>query len=283
MRKNIIALVTLIGGVLYASIGIKIIIFAINYRQIPLDKYWFSLSILVVVLYVSGIYISATLFQLYSKRELAIVPSALTLGSIIGFGLGYSIVMRLSRPILDMFPLLYKWLNYRSFDSDLRYVLGISLLFSLLGISAACAFEFSKSTFLPHPLFKISIVISINLILYFVLAVSTSFPGVNAPIEIRQKWAYREFVNYGNVVRDIGKCNVIRDKVGKIKFVAPTKGRNIHTSEGGSGDYAEFTLEIAGDEGTGIAYISQHLGGITNLSFEYQGKKAKVCCAGCSH
>lgn len=282
MIKNIISLVTLLGGIFYASIGIYIFIFDINYRQIRLDAYWNSLSVVILVLYISGVYISASIFQFYSKRKIANIPSILTLASIIGLVLGYSIVIKLSRPILDTFPLLYKWLDYHSFDSDIRYLLGSSLLFSLLGIRVACTLESNKYPLLLRSLLKISTVIVINLILYFVLAASTTFPGVSAPIEIRQKWAYQEFDNYENVVRDVEECNWITDKVGKIKFVAPTKGRNIHTNEAGSGDRAEFTLEVVGEKGAGVAYISQHLRGTTDLSFESQGKKTKVCCAGCS-
>lgn len=257
MRKNIITLVTFLGGILYASLGIPILFFAINYRQVTLDEYFALYSVMFFCLYHFGIYISATLFQFYSKRKIDIVPSALAFGSLIGSALGY---------------LLFILLNSSNFVNGL----GILLLLPLVGIRAACAFEFNKSISLTRPLLKISTVVAVNLILLFVVCRS-DFPGVKAPIEIRQKWAYEEFRAYSDVVNSIGLCNPIKTKLGKIKFIAPTKGRNIHTTEGGSGDNAELTLEVVGEKGTGIV----HLRGMFVPSpefFEYQGKKTRVSC-----
>ncbi len=257
MRKNIITLVTFLGGILYASLGIPILFFAINYRQIQLNEYFALYLVIIFGLYNFGIYITATLFQFYSKRKIDIVPSALAFGSLIGSALGYLVIILLNPP-------------------DFVNRLGIVLLFPLVGIRAACAFEVNKSISLTRPLLKISTVVAVNLILLFVVCRS-DFPGVNAPIEIRQKWAYEEFRAYSDVVNSIGLCNPITDKVGKIKFIAPTKGRNIHTTEGGSGDNAELTLEVVGEKGTGIV----HLRGMFVPSpefFEYQGKKTRVSC-----
>jgi hypothetical protein len=277
MRKNIIALVTLFGGVLLASIGLPILIFAFNYRQILYSEYFILLFVMIFYLYNSGIYISATLFHLYSKLHLEIEPSALAFGSIIGLVLGRYLTIPLTRLILDKFPLLHKFFGYHSFDADLRYILGVSLLFSLLGIRAACAFELNKSISLTRPLLKSTSVVVIGLILQFVLFLYRSdFPGVNASLESRQKWAYQEFDSYPSVVNTIGLCNEITAKLGKIKFIAPTKGRNISILDPGSLAYADgsLTIEVVGEKGTGIVYMNVR----SDDFFEYQGKKTRLEC-----
>lgn len=260
MRKNLITLVTFFGGVLYAAIWLPIVIFTINYREIGLGTYYSLILVLLICLYNVGIYISATLFKWYSKRQVDIVPSALAIGSIAGSILGYLI-------LTSPFPLL----NFLKSP--------ILFLFPIVGIRVACAFEFYKYTSVIRPLLNISTVVAISLILHFVFIGSRSdFPGVNASSQIRQKWAYEEFSDYSYVVRSIGLCNPITDKVGKIKFIAPTKGRNIHVAEAGSGDSAEYTLEVVGEKGTGIAYGRGRFGGLGDISFEFHGKKSRVSC-----
>jgi hypothetical protein len=256
MRKNILALAIFLASILYALIGIPILVFSINYREIRLDNYFTLLSVMIICLYNFGVYISATLIQLSSKRTRDIIPSALTLGSIIGSVMAYLTILML-KP--------YNVVTW-----------GILLLFPLGGIRSTCIFEANKHVSRALPLLKISTVILVNLIV--LIAVSkTDFPGVQAPIQIRQKWAYEEFSFYRQVVKHIGFCNPIQDKVGKIKFIAPTKGRNIHIAEGGSGDHSELTLEIVGEKGTGIAHLSGQFMPSVNF-FEYQGKKTRVIC-----
>lgn len=55
----------------------------------------------------------------------------------------------------------------------------------------------------------------------------------------------------------VPKSGEIINKVGGVKFVAPTKGPNIDYSEGGSSHpSSNFTLEVVGETGTGFAYIT---------------------------
>ena len=78
------------------------------------------------------------------------------------------------------------------------------------------------------------------------------------------------------IVHSIKESNQITAQVGQIKFIAPTKGRNLYMLGGDSGTGSELTLEVVGEKGTGIAYINSWWGSITNLCFEYQGKKIKL-------
>jgi hypothetical protein len=61
-----------------------------------------------------------------------------------------------------------------------------------------------------------------------------------------------------------------------MKSVAPTKGKNIFsTTEKLRADSSELTLEVVGEKGTGIAYITTCAGYISSMCFEYQGKKTR--------
>lgn len=257
MRKNIFALGTFLGGILYALVWIPILVFSINYREIRLDSYFTLLSIMIICFYNFGVYISATLIQWSSKRTRYIIPSALILASIIGSALAYLTIL-----ILKPYNVVVIW--------------AILLLSPLVVIRSICVFEANKHASRVRPILKISTVVLINLIVLLVVS-KNDFPGVQAPIALRQKWAYEEFNFYTQVVRHIGFCNPIKDKVGQIKFIAPTKGRNIHIAEGGSGDNSELTLEVVGEKGTGIAHLSGQF--VPSVKFfEYQGKKTQVSC-----
>jgi hypothetical protein len=136
--------------------------------------------------------------------------------------------------------------------------------------------EFNINKSIKYFIVKTAIVLLANLTLLVVVCIS-SFPGVHAPIDIRQKWAYKEFEDYPAIVDTIKQRNQITDKVGQIKFVAPTKGRNVYMPTGGSsGTTSKFTLEVVGEKGIGIAYIDSWGSMVFKLCFEYQGKKTKL-------
>jgi len=71
-------------------------------------------------------------------------------------------------------------------------------------------------------------------------------------------------------------CNEITAKLGKIKFISPTKGRNISIVDPGSLAYADgsLTIEVVGEKGTGIVYMNVR----SDDFFEYQGKKTRLEC-----
>lgn len=129
---------------------------------------------------------------------------------------------------------------------------------------------------------KITTALLINLILLLVVC-HNDFPGVNAPIEIRQKWAYKEFSHYPETVNFVKNAEKITEKVGEVKFVAPTQGRNLITNSTGSGGGLSlqdslYTLEVVGEKATGIAYIRGWRANYMykSLCFEYQGKKTQI-------
>lgn len=92
MRKNLIALGITLGGILYAAIWTIIFYFNFNYREIGEADDLIVYSVMFICFYNFGVYISAAIFRLLSKRERDIVPSTLVYGSIRGWVLGFSII-----------------------------------------------------------------------------------------------------------------------------------------------------------------------------------------------
>lgn len=262
MRKTLITFGTVLGGMLYAAIWTIILYFAFNYREISNGEGAFLFIIMFVCFYNFGIYITAALLRLFSKREKARAPSALVDGSSNGWKLIYLVI-----GIIFFVAIVFN-LNVLAYSILLIIVLAFQLW-----IYPAYALKINKYTSLKHLLKRINNALLIHLILLVVICYN-GFPGVNAPIEMRQKWAYEKFRHYPAMVHSIEESNEIREKVGKIKFVAPTKGRNLHVVIGGSsGPASEFTLEVLGDKGTGIAYVCSWGESVTGLGFKYQGKK----------
>jgi hypothetical protein len=267
MRKTLIALITLFLGILYAAIWTKILDFAFNYRVIENYEGVVIFSGMFIYFYYSGVYLSAAIFSFF-KRERDINSSAL--------GLVYSVIKNLTVSFIIVLIITFA---FNLIPLDLYFILayillGILLTFYVLVIRTAEEFETNKS--LKYFITKIVTVLLVNLILLLVVC-SSNFPGVNAPIELRQKWAYKEFSYYSYIVDYIKESNQITAQIGQIIFVAPTKGRNLYIAVGGSsGSPSEFTLEVVGEKGTGTAYVISYNGGLNGMCFEYQGKKAQV-------
>ena len=118
------------------------------------------------------------------------------------------------------------------------------------------------------------------LILALVAVNYRGFPGAFTSAEARQQWAYTEFTDYKYAVSDIQNCEPIKARVGNVKTVAPTWGQNVTVWENGSsGHRGEFTLEVVGDRGTGIANASFHLGTtLYAVKFAYRGKTETLTC-----
>lgn len=259
MRKANSALGFFFGSILYAVIWIRIFYFSYNYRKTDDLSYGFILlPSMFIVFWFFGIYINGTIFRFFSKRERDMAPSRLLYGSVLIFVLSLCLLAVLG---IDRFGIDF-------------WILGIILLFQIVGLITASRFQINKSV--RHFVGKISSTLLINLILLMVVCIN-DFPGVNAPIESRQKWAYKEFTSYSFLVDSIKGTNEITDKVGQVKFVAPTKGRNLLFRIGaGNMPISDLTLEVVGEKGTGIAYINALGSSIWGICFEYQGKTTKL-------
>lgn len=116
--------------------------------------------------------------------------------------------------------------------------------------------------------------------LALILVNHNGFPGVTAPVELRQRWALKEFVNYDGVVKSIQNCRSIVERVGTVQAVAPTQGKNFVISDpGSSGHSGELTLEVVGTKGTGVANFKFHIDtSVSSVDFAYQNKTETLVC-----
>lgn len=270
MKKNIVALRIFLGTIIYAAIWMRIFDFAFNYREIKTHEGFLLFSVIFFAFYNFGIYINAVIFRLYSKLNRDIVPSAVLLSSISSF-------------ILSLFIIAIILLSgiLGNLNSSIPYiVLGIWLLLQLVGIRAGCTLKNDNYISFTVSIRKIATVLLFNVTLLLVVCI-TDFLGVNSSIKVRQKWAYEKFRHYPAIVNSIKENNYITDKVGQIRFVAPTKGRNLPIDIGASsGSTSKLTLELVEKKGIGIAYLNTWGSSIHGLCFEYKGKKTKLWGSG---
>jgi hypothetical protein len=263
-----IALGIVLTSILYATIWTIIFYHNFNYRVLATseDDVYYCI-IMFICFYHLGVYISAATFGGFFKRERAIASPALS-------SLVYcSIVLVSSLLIIVVSSLFFIF----SIGSYIFYIYLAIILILQIGVVHLVYNNFENTKSLKHIFKKTAPVLLISLILLIVVCIN-DFPGVNAPIAVRQEWAYKKFPGYSIIVDSIERTNEITDKVGQIKFVAPTKGRNLLLRVGaGHMPLSNLTLEVVGEKGTGIAYICTLGGqGIWGISFEYQGKKTKL-------
>lgn len=271
MKNKRVALLDVLACFLTAVIDITFLTSIgnyLNYRQETLGEWFYGLIMIALALYLLGIYTMGIVIRQVSRQEMEIEPSFLVLGCIIGLLVGYLPIY-----LYSISTMLQK-LNW-SFQ-----LLVFPFLLSFLGIYLAGRFKRSKSTSNLN-LSLLRILIPCVIFLTFILANNHGFPGVAAPAEVRQQWAYKEFWNYGGVVNSIKNCQPIIQRVGSVKFVAPTQGANNVTFEpGSSGHSGEFTLEVVGDQGIGVANFDFHIGTFVSIvQFTYQKRTEELSCA----
>lgn len=88
-----------------------------------------------------------------------------------------------------------------------------------------------------------------------ILTPKHGFPGADQPIQVRHQWAEAKFgKDYQQAVALLQNCQAIQPIVGNITGIAPTKGKNYSMSGPGE-TVGNFTLEVQGDSGKGVAEI----------------------------
>ncbi|BAY08479.1 hypothetical protein NIES2098_16390 [Calothrix sp. NIES-2098] len=272
MRKNVISLSVVSGGVLSAYIGLFTTanVYFLNYREMRING-WFYLGINIgLSLYLLGICATAVIFQRMSSQGSEIEPSFLMLGGTIGLLVGSS-------------PLLFNLLTQASYYSiSPLIILPVSFLLSILGIRIACEFPHRESNFHRRVLLSRNLIgwLVALLALTVIWMNNSSFPGITAASVVRQQWADKEFNRYKEVVDTIKTCQPIIKQVGRVKYVAPTSGRNYVISDpGSSGHSGEFTLEVVGQKGVGVANFSFHIDTVVSHGkLTYQGRTQEIVC-----
>lgn len=182
------------------------------------------------------------------------------------------------------------WLNYREFQPGGEMVVGAAslLLLYLLSVYVIAILLYQRypnRTRTLEPSQKkrrvlLRSIVPALLILLLAIVNDNIFPSVFASAEARQRWAYKEFTDYPHVVDDIQNCQPIQARIGNIKTIAPTWGQNVTVREpGSSGHHGEFTLEVIGDQGKGVAYSRFHIGTVlSSVKFTHEGKTEMLTC-----
>lgn len=277
MRNNAIALQTMLGGFLAVFAGITVFVLTgtLNYRDAGITE-WFGVYVaLAFSLFLLGVYITALRIRQTSRRELEIEPSFLVLGCLPGWVIG-----GVDGYIYRFHPALSRLADWQDWLFLPSLSLHIVLLLSLTGLWIACQFELTRSG--SHSIwFLLRSLVPMTISLIIIAIVNNGFPGNFASAEVRQQWAGKEFRYYEQqIVKPIKTCKPIIERVGNVKFVAPTTGKNyIWSDQGSSGHYGELTLEVVGENGVGVGNSTFHIGtSVGYVQFVYQGKSERLKC-----
>lgn len=262
IKNGLVALASMLGGGLFVAVAAVVPFlrdFLFNYHQFWGPSYGSLVSVL--AFYLLGVYLTAVLLrQIYSNSLRTFEPSFLVMGNAVGLLIAISLM------------------NCLAWTFSGSWVLGaylLSFLFVLLCTGLAGSIKRQKGARRRYILLRWLVpVVLIATTLHSSLLVTF------APAEVRQRWAYTEFSDYGYVMDSIRQCPAITGRIASIKTVAPAQGRNFTIYDpGSSGHQGEFTLEIIGPIDSGIAHSEFHIG--TNLyavQFTHSGKTEMLTC-----
>lgn len=259
-----------LSGTLAVAFGVKYspdmgIYYFLNYRVerdlLDWQILWLSVGLLLFAL---GIYGGAVVVRQFCPRRVpTFEPALLVGGGIAGLFAGCSMQWY---ALADLPMDIFLWSSWR-----------LGIIGSLLGMLLACQVKFRRALGPRVNLLRIGFPLMLILLLF--LLNFTSFPGVKATAQSRQQWASRHFPLYDNQVSYLKRCPPIVKRVGKVEFIAPTKGVNFFATEGGSGQHGEHTLEIIGSTGTGVAHFKFGMaGGFDEVQFTQNNKTENLSC-----
>lgn len=267
-----VALISALSGCLCSAIGIQYLQanHFPNYLLLDFVQFaWLAIigySWTVLVLYSLGIYGAAWLLrQFYPRHAPSFRPLSLAVRGYFGLIVGFLLRWSWQRP-----PTIPIW------NTGIWGVVG-----SVLAILMACQ---NKEFIIGRRQLRRRIGVPLLLILSLFFFTYTGFPGAHATTEVRDKWGIKTFPGlldregslYAGVSAFQG-CKPIVDRVGEIQAVAPTEGPNFFSSDFGSNhSQGEFTLEVVGSKGTGIA--NYEYSNFNSVSFTFQGKTEKLSC-----
>jgi len=284
MKKYLIAIACgLLGGIWPAVLVWRLLTsfpsvvnFFFNYREVGPGVIVLRFLAAIFLSYLLSAYgIALVLWQLYIKRRQASQQASLKslftieeVGFLAGLLLWYWVVSKFYyQPVLYWaVPCSLFWVL-----SQKRFVARNNSLASSLVPSLAPSRERRTRLRLIVPVVLISMLAAIGY---------SNFPGMLATAKTREQWAYTEFRDYKFVVRDIRNCQPLKAQIGDIKTVAPTWGRNVTTYEpGSSGHNGEFTLDVVGSDGNGIAHSKFHIfASVYAVQFTHDGKAEALTC-----
>ncbi len=264
MKNNAVALMSTLGGLALAGLGLFPSSALVNYRQVDSRgavHFWIAS---IYVLYLLGVYgVSLLLRQTNPRRSRTFEPSFLVLSSGLGCVVG---------SLLFFLITLYK--PFADWQPRLLAILPVMLLCTRLGFWV----KHRKTAGRRGTLLRLIVPALLIATLFWVH--NNDFPTNFASAEARQQWACTEFSAYSSVVQEIRSCQPLTVRLGEIKTVAPTWGRNFTTSDpGSSGHNGEFTLQLIGKKGTGTANFSFHIEtNVYQVKFTQNNKTNLLIC-----
>lgn len=268
MKDNAVALMSTLGGLVLVGLELSPLFSLENYRQVHSSGGVYLWIATIYVFYLLGVYgISLLLRQTYPRRSRTFEPSFLVLSS----GLGCLVS-----------SLLFVWIAFYR-PAWQRPWLSILPLLAILSIMLLCTrlgFWIKRRKTAGRQGTLLRLVVPALLIAALFWIYNGDFPTNFASAEARQQWAYTEFTDYPSVVQEIRSCQPLTARLGEIKTVAPTWGRNFTIyDQGSSGHRGEFTLQLIGTKGTGTINFAFHIG--TNVykpKFTQNNKTNVVTC-----
>lgn len=279
-----IALLVMLNGPLAWYIGFRVNerIPLINYRDLPIMDWIWPWLTAAIVLYAVGIYVTALLvqlMQLIARRTATVEPALLTLGSTAGLLAGVLSILSLLWLSPNLMQLVYGGFGVRPVLLILAAIVSVGAL-SFGGMYLAYRLQLPHS----HPRAQFSSVmlnsiVPVSLIAMLIWMHFGSFPML-ATAQTRQEWAADKFNYYREIVQSVSSCSPIQERIGSVKSVAPTFGRNyVVADEGSSGHRGALTLEVVGTQGAGIIRFEfRHATNISPGQFTYQNQSEIVEC-----
>lgn len=215
-----------------------------------------SLIILTVVLIIFGLMLNTCiwLYKEFRYPGITLLILFLSAEAMLGlFSYNYGIFSYSYRDFLEpFFSIFISWtLNY-----FIAFFISITLIF-LYRISN------------KYWWFYRSLVLGFCTVLIFghyAQIMRNNFPGSFASVEVRHEWALKTFGStYTNIGEFVQTCVPVVDKLGDIKFFAPTEGKNLYEMETAPfiNSSVYFTLLLKGNKSEGIAalhYQDSHTG-----------------------
>lgn len=253
----------MLGGVLVLVVAIvlpPVRNFLFNYHQFYGASYGSLVSLL--AFYLLGFYFTALILrQFYPNQLQTFEPSFLVMGNATGLLVAISLLNCFSWTLQS---------DLLRFGANL-----VSFLFVLLCTALACSVKRQKSSKWQDTLLRWSVPAVL-----MATTIHSSLLVTFAPAEVRQRWAYTEFSEYEYAVKDLRQCPAITGRIASIKTIAPTRGKNFTFYDpGSSGHSGEFTLEVTGPMGKGIANSQFHIGtNMYHVKFTHDNKTEMLIC-----
>ena len=263
MKNNAVPLMSTLGSFVLAGLGLFSPSGLVNYRQVDSRGAVYFWIASIYILYLLGVYgVSLLLRQTYPRGLRTFEPSFLVISSAIGCLLGSLLFFLVTNTIAVGLPL------------TLLTILPVMLLCTRLG------FWVKRRKTAGRQATLLRLVVPTLLIAALFWIYNNDFPGNFASAEARQQWAYTEFSSYSSVVQEIRSCQPLTMRLGEIRTVAPTWGRNFTISDlGSSGHQGEFTLQLVGTRGTGTANFEFHIfTSVYDVKFAQNNQTERLIC-----